>query len=220
MHLAHLGVAVFVIGVTLVKGYEAEKDVRMARRRHADDRRLRACGCWACNEVPGPELRARSAARSSLRRTAGCCGRCSPEKRAYFSSQMPMTEAAIDTGLTRDIYVSLGEPLDGEGARRVERARPLQAVRRLDLGRLPADGARRLARRFRPALPSCEAAGGSPQRDAGGVKTRFLMTLVLFLGARRVSCCWGCTLNPREVPSPLVGKAAPAFCCRSWHDRP
>jgi cytochrome c-type biogenesis protein CcmF len=35
-----------------------------------------------------------------------------PEKRAYFSSQMPMTEAAIDTGFTRDVYVSLGEQLD------------------------------------------------------------------------------------------------------------
>src|SRR4029453_13924290 len=32
-----------------------------------------------------------------------------PEKRSYFSSQMPMTETAIDTGLTRDVYVSLGE---------------------------------------------------------------------------------------------------------------
>jgi len=36
-----------------------------------------------------------------------------PEKRTYFSSQMPMTEAAIDPGLTRDIYVSIGEPLGG-----------------------------------------------------------------------------------------------------------
>ena len=35
-----------------------------------------------------------------------------PEKRAYLSSTMPMTEAAIDTGLTRDVYVSLGERLD------------------------------------------------------------------------------------------------------------
>ena len=34
-----------------------------------------------------------------------------PEKRSYFSSSMPMTEAAIDAGLTRDIYVSLGEKL-------------------------------------------------------------------------------------------------------------
>jgi len=35
-----------------------------------------------------------------------------PEKRAYFSSSMPMTQAAIDTTLTRDVYVSLGEPLE------------------------------------------------------------------------------------------------------------
>ncbi|WP_372528647.1 cytochrome c-type biogenesis CcmF C-terminal domain-containing protein, partial [Piscinibacter sp.] len=39
-----------------------------------------------------------------------------PEKRNYFSSEMPMTETAIDSGFTRDVYVSLGEPLDGNGA--------------------------------------------------------------------------------------------------------
>ena len=39
-----------------------------------------------------------------------------PEKRNYFSSQMPMTETAIDTGFTRDLYVSLGEPLDPQGS--------------------------------------------------------------------------------------------------------
>ena len=36
-----------------------------------------------------------------------------PEKRVYTRSGMPMTEAAIDTGLSRDLYVSLGEPVDG-----------------------------------------------------------------------------------------------------------
>jgi cytochrome c-type biogenesis protein CcmF len=35
-----------------------------------------------------------------------------PEKRSYVSSSMPMTEAAIDTGFFRDVYVSLGEPID------------------------------------------------------------------------------------------------------------
>ena len=35
-----------------------------------------------------------------------------PEKRNYFSSSMPMTEAAIDASLLRDVYVSLGEPID------------------------------------------------------------------------------------------------------------
>jgi cytochrome c-type biogenesis protein CcmF len=47
-----------------------------------------------------------------------------PEKRNYHSSQMPMTEAAIDAGFLRDVYVSLGEPIDrgkpeGEWAVRV-----------------------------------------------------------------------------------------------------
>jgi cytochrome c-type biogenesis protein CcmF len=37
-----------------------------------------------------------------------------PEKRNYFSSTMPMTEAAIDAGFTRDVYVSLGEPLEDQ----------------------------------------------------------------------------------------------------------
>jgi cytochrome c-type biogenesis protein CcmF len=36
-----------------------------------------------------------------------------PEKRVYRVQQNPMTEAAIDTGFTRDLYVSLGEPVDG-----------------------------------------------------------------------------------------------------------
>jgi cytochrome c-type biogenesis protein CcmF len=35
-----------------------------------------------------------------------------PEKRNYHSSAMPMTEASIDAGLLRDVYVSLGEPID------------------------------------------------------------------------------------------------------------
>ena len=43
-----------------------------------------------------------------------------PEKRSYFASQKPMTEASIDWGITRDLYVSLGEPLeDGDWALRL-----------------------------------------------------------------------------------------------------
>ncbi len=43
-----------------------------------------------------------------------------PEKRFYLVQRMPMTEAAIDWGFTRDIYVALGEPLnDGAWSVRV-----------------------------------------------------------------------------------------------------
>ena len=73
-----------------------------------------------------------------------------PEKRAYLTSTMPMTEAAIDTGLLRDVYVSLGEPIG-------ERAWSVRVYYKpfveLDLGRLPADGAGRPRRHQRPPLP-------------------------------------------------------------------
>jgi cytochrome c-type biogenesis protein CcmF len=39
-----------------------------------------------------------------------------PEKRIYLVQKMPMTEAAIDAGFTRDLFIALGEPLDQEGA--------------------------------------------------------------------------------------------------------
>ena len=38
-----------------------------------------------------------------------------PEKRIYLVQQSPMTEAAIDAGFTRDLFIALGEPLDDQG---------------------------------------------------------------------------------------------------------
>ncbi len=111
MHFAHLGLAVCVTGVALVKGYESEKDVRMAPGETVaiGPYQLRFAGV---REVDGPNYRA-SRGELTLERDGQVLRTMRPEKRAYFSSQMPMTEAAIDTGLTRDVYVSLGEPLDG-----------------------------------------------------------------------------------------------------------
>jgi cytochrome c-type biogenesis protein CcmF len=111
MHFAHLGLAVCVTGVALVKGYETEKDVRMAPGETVaiGPYSLRFVGV---KEVEGPNYRA-SRGELKLERDGRVLRTMRPEKRAYASSQMPMTEAAIDTGLTRDVYVSLGEPLDG-----------------------------------------------------------------------------------------------------------
>jgi cytochrome c-type biogenesis protein CcmF len=111
MHLAHLGLAVCVTGVALVKGYETEKDVRMAPGETVaiGPYTLRFVGV---GEVEGPNYIAQRG-ELELLRDGRVLRAMRPEKRAYFSSQMPMTEAAIDTGLTRDVYVSLGEPLDG-----------------------------------------------------------------------------------------------------------
>ena len=111
MLLAHLGVAVFITGVTLVKGYETEKDVRMQPGDTVE------VGGYAfqldgLDRVPGPNY---EATRGTITVSKG--GKkvrtMFPEKRFYQVQQMPMSEAAIDTGLTRDLYVSLGEPVDG-----------------------------------------------------------------------------------------------------------
>ena len=109
MLLAHVGVAVFVIGVTMVKSYEAEKDVKLAI---GDTVELGgyAFRFDALNEVTGPNYRA---VRGTMTVTRGgaAVSTMHPEKRVYNVQKNAMTEAAIATGFTRDLYVSLGEPV-------------------------------------------------------------------------------------------------------------
>ena len=109
MLLAHAGVAVFVVGVTMVKSYEAEKDVRMAI---GDTVELGgyAFRFDALNDMKGPNY---VAARGTFTVTRGASpvGIMYPEKRIYNVQKNAMTEAAINTGFTRDLYVSLGEPV-------------------------------------------------------------------------------------------------------------
>ena len=114
MQIAHLGIAVFVVGVAMVGGYQEEKDVRMEP---GDTVQVGGYGfrLIGVKEAPGPNYRA-SVGIVELSKDGRVLKVLNPEKRNYFSSQMPMTEAAIDAGLTRDVYVSLGEPLDNAGA--------------------------------------------------------------------------------------------------------
>lgn len=111
MLLAHCGVGVFIIGVTLVRGYEIEKDVRMSigDTVEAGGYRFKLDGL---KSVRGPNYQA-TRGTFSVTRGERPVTTLYPEKRFYNVQQMPMTEAAIDSGLTRDLYVSLGEPLPG-----------------------------------------------------------------------------------------------------------
>jgi cytochrome c-type biogenesis protein CcmF len=111
MLLAHVGVAVFVIGVTSVKGYETEKDVRMEAGDTVaiGDHTFRFEGVEL---VRGPNYDAAQGTFSILDKSGQVTSVLKPEKRSYRTSRMPMTEAAIDRTLTRDLYVSMGEPLD------------------------------------------------------------------------------------------------------------
>ena len=112
MHLAHFGVAVLVLGITGVKSFQIERDVRMG----IGDEVLVAPYRYQLVDVAnhlGPNymaLRAQVAVFEGDRQVRIL----TPEKRRYVSSAMPMTEAAIDSSLWRDLYVSLGEPLASE----------------------------------------------------------------------------------------------------------
>jgi cytochrome c-type biogenesis protein CcmF len=109
MMIAHVGVAVFILGVTLVKTGEVERDVQMGI---GDTTTIGATVFTfrGASDVRGPNYRA---AQGEIEVSEG--GRTivtlRPEKRFYPASQSTLTEAAIDWGFTRDLYVSLGEPV-------------------------------------------------------------------------------------------------------------
>ena len=109
MQLAHLGIAVFVIGVTMVGAYQEEKDVRMLAGETVSVGGYQI-QLQSVNKVPGPNYEAMRGT-FLLSKNGQLEATMYPEKRSYFSSTMPMTEAAINASLTRDIYVSLGEEL-------------------------------------------------------------------------------------------------------------
>ncbi len=113
MLLAHAGVGVFVLGVTLVKSYESERDVRLAPGEAV------TLGGYTfrfegVREVAGPNYAATRAA-IAVTRDGAPVARLAPEKRIYHVQRNPMTEAAIDYGLTRHLYVSLGDAVGAEG---------------------------------------------------------------------------------------------------------
>ena len=111
MVVAHVGVGIFIVGVTMVRGYETEQDVKMSIGDHLEVSGYRFT-FRGVSEITGPNY---VAARGDIEVRQGADGTpftMAPEKRMYKVQQMPMTEAAIDTGLTRDLYVSLGEALD------------------------------------------------------------------------------------------------------------
>ena len=113
--LGHLGVAVFVVGVAMVKGYGIEHDEHMAPGATTT---LAGCALSfdGMSSRKGPNYDAQ-VGRFTLRCEGQAPLALVSEKRSYVGSGMPLTESAIDWGLTRDIYVALSSPADdGSGA--------------------------------------------------------------------------------------------------------
>lgn len=113
MHLAHLGVAVFIAGVTVVTSYQTEKDVRMQIGDTVSaggyDFRLNNI-----SQLQGPNYQA---VRGDIEVTKGgaAVSILHPEKRAFNTAQNVTSEAAIDRSIWRDLYVSLGDQVESGG---------------------------------------------------------------------------------------------------------
>ncbi|OIR04649.1 cytochrome c-type biogenesis protein CcmF [mine drainage metagenome] len=118
MVIAHLGIAIFTLGVTVVKGFESEIAVRMLP---GDVAHLAGYDFTfeGVQDSQGPNY---TASRGLLRVTKNGVERTvlAPEKRLYTVQNMPMTEAGISPHIIHDLYASLGEPLsDGAWSVRI-----------------------------------------------------------------------------------------------------
>ncbi|WP_153101904.1 heme lyase CcmF/NrfE family subunit [Paraburkholderia hayleyella] len=109
MWLAHAGIGVFIVGVTLVKGYESERDVPLRPGESAElgGYQFRLDGV---RRVSGPNYEAQRGT-ITVSRAGQRIATLHPEKRIFLVQKMPMTEAAIDHGVLRDLYVAMGEPI-------------------------------------------------------------------------------------------------------------
>ncbi|HEX6792302.1 MAG TPA: heme lyase CcmF/NrfE family subunit [Casimicrobiaceae bacterium] len=113
MLLAHLGVAVFIAGVTLVKGYEVERDLRLDVGQSVDVRG-ETYTFRGVSELAGPNYDA-TQGTIDVTRNGKLVTKLTPQKRTFRASGQVMTEASIDWGVRGDRYVSLGEPVTDKG---------------------------------------------------------------------------------------------------------
>jgi cytochrome c-type biogenesis protein CcmF len=112
MVLAHCGVGVFVIGVLVTEATSIERDVAMSPGQSVEvaGYSFRFDGS---DRRQGPNFSAEYGTVTVLR-DGRELGVLHPEKRTYLRGET-MTEAAIDPGFSRDVYVALGEPIDEAG---------------------------------------------------------------------------------------------------------
>ena len=112
MTLGHIGIAVFAVGVSLTSLYSVEKDLRMY-----NDETVSIAGYdftfGGVTQVNGPNYAAEEGLLT-VQKDGKEVTILRAQKRDYDSQMGIMTEAAIDPGLTRDLFFALGEPLGSD----------------------------------------------------------------------------------------------------------
>ena len=111
MQLAHLGFAACVIGVVLTSQYSEERDIKM------EPGDSFAVGGYFFEfdelvKVQGPNF-IDDGANFTVSQDGELVAQMQPQKRRYLASGQTMTEAAIDAGVFRDVFIAMGEPLGG-----------------------------------------------------------------------------------------------------------
>src|ERR1041385_4695606 len=111
MHLAHIGVAVFIAGVSVVTSYQSERDVKM---NIGDTVTVGGYEFQLKNleQMQGPNYQAMRADIEVAKQGSAPFAIMHPEKRAFTATQNVTSETAIDRSILRDVYVSLGDQLD------------------------------------------------------------------------------------------------------------
>ena len=109
MSVAHFGMGLFVVGVTIVSAFTVEADLRMQQGETVQvagfDFELREL-----RNVDGPNYRALEG-EVEVRRNGEFIASLRPQKRTYLVQQSPMTEAGIHASWNKDLFVALGDPL-------------------------------------------------------------------------------------------------------------
>ncbi len=118
MLLAHFGFVVTMMGIVFVSAFDIEKDVRMTPGESITLQGYRY-EFNSVQEIKGPNYRATQGVFFVFQDDERVAV-LKPEKREYLVQRNVMTEAAIDAGFARDLYIALGEPLgDGSWAVRI-----------------------------------------------------------------------------------------------------
>ncbi len=114
MTVAHIGMGVFIVGMIIATVFSLEKDVRLepGESYSLADYTFKFNGV---RNIKGPNYNANEAS-VTVTKDGETVAVMRPQKRIYRVQRNAMTEAAIDDGLTRDLFVALGEKLDDQGA--------------------------------------------------------------------------------------------------------
>ena len=110
MFMAHLGLAIFILGATMVENSKTEKEIVVALNEKLDIKNY-TFQFMNITESEGPNYTA-VIGHFKVYDNGEFLTDMYPEKRLYNSSEMPMTEAGIDAGFSRDLYITMGTLID------------------------------------------------------------------------------------------------------------